>query len=716
MVKTVELVMIVKNASSVIQLTLQQIKPFINHYTILDTGSTDNTLDIIKHTLTKDLPGNIYQEQFVDFSTSRNRALELASKSCDYYMFLDDSFTIKMGDQLQNLLDLDYDVYHIPIETDGELYCSNRIFKTNLNLKYKHKIHEILKYKSEDVKEYTIDSNLLYFLDVKNETARYRTKQRLSSDIELLTEEIVSFPQNRSYYYRGLTYLSLGMTIKAIQDLEHVYNLNKNKKEKDHFIYLSVTHLVDIYTRENELWSKIEPLYIYLIFLNGEQAEPFYYIALYHFHQKSYKLAYRFSQKAYLMQLPINLISTRKTLYTRDIPILHAQILIQLDRKEKAFNILEKLALNFPDNNEIQQLYHQNDTFDTSKIIKKSSQQILVIHTGKLPFIWNPNGGMYLTTSGSERMAVNLALEFQKNSWGVFVFGTFKDSKNDFECIENGITFYDVDKYTTFIQTHYIDVLLVSRWSSNLYYYPNIEKVYFWIHDVLPQDEIFNTHSTKFKGVICLSNWHKQFFRSSYRFPEELTTVLPNAIYPSRFNINMLKSTPKQPFRFIYTSSFDRGLDNLLFLFPKITEKYPSAELHIFIDQSKVTLTLPKNVFVSDRVNQQQLSIEIMKSDVWLYPTGFEETYCITALEMQAGKVLCATTDMGALVEVVGNRGVLVNGSGNDPEVQSMLLEKLFYVLDRPKIKEYLIENAYKWAIQQSFESLGNRFLQLFSN
>ena len=42
-----------------------------------------------------------------------------------------------------------------------------------------------------------------------------------------------------------------------------------------------------------------------------------------------------------------------------------------------------------------------------------------------------------------------------------------------------------------------------------------------------------------------------------------------------------------------------------------------------------------KYIFVSPRVSQSQISIELLKSDIFLYPTDFPETYCIAALEAQ---------------------------------------------------------------------------------
>ena len=81
--KLLELVMIVKNSGELLRDCLRINKKFIDHWTIIDTGSSDNTKYIITDEL-KDIPGTLYEEDFIDFSTTRNRSIELSSKKCKY--------------------------------------------------------------------------------------------------------------------------------------------------------------------------------------------------------------------------------------------------------------------------------------------------------------------------------------------------------------------------------------------------------------------------------------------------------------------------------------------------------------------------------------------------------------------------------------------------------------------------------------------------------
>ena len=98
-----ELVMIVKDSGLDIIPMLKASKPYIDSWTILDTGSTDGTQKNILSIL-GDIPGNLYEEPFVDFSVSRNRALELAGDKCEWVMMLDDTYELQKGDNLRNFL------------------------------------------------------------------------------------------------------------------------------------------------------------------------------------------------------------------------------------------------------------------------------------------------------------------------------------------------------------------------------------------------------------------------------------------------------------------------------------------------------------------------------------------------------------------------------------------------------------------------------------
>jgi len=89
---TVCLNMIVKNESRVITGTLDNLCKYINfdYWVISDTGSTDNTQQIISdYFLDKAIPGELVSHEWKDFGHNRSKALEAAYDKTDFLLIFD---------------------------------------------------------------------------------------------------------------------------------------------------------------------------------------------------------------------------------------------------------------------------------------------------------------------------------------------------------------------------------------------------------------------------------------------------------------------------------------------------------------------------------------------------------------------------------------------------------------------------------------------------
>ena len=94
---TICLAMIVKDESHVILDTLKNIMDHIpiDYWVISDTGSSDNTMDIIQTFFReRRIQGELIQRPWVDFSHNRNEVLQHAFQKTDYLLMFDadDSF------------------------------------------------------------------------------------------------------------------------------------------------------------------------------------------------------------------------------------------------------------------------------------------------------------------------------------------------------------------------------------------------------------------------------------------------------------------------------------------------------------------------------------------------------------------------------------------------------------------------------------------------
>src|SRR5262245_27861954 len=81
--------MIVRNESAVIARCIRSVKHLLTHWAIVDTGSTDDTIEIIRRELA-DLPGEIISREWQNFEVGRNLALDFARLfNTDYILTLD---------------------------------------------------------------------------------------------------------------------------------------------------------------------------------------------------------------------------------------------------------------------------------------------------------------------------------------------------------------------------------------------------------------------------------------------------------------------------------------------------------------------------------------------------------------------------------------------------------------------------------------------------
>src|ERR1017187_4686809 len=101
--------MIVKNEAHVIKRCLRSVKPFIDTYSISDTGSTDNTMDLIREEL-DGIPGVLVSDPWQDFGTNRNLALSRCEG--DFVLSIDADDTLEhSGGPIE--LSPDYDGFQL---------------------------------------------------------------------------------------------------------------------------------------------------------------------------------------------------------------------------------------------------------------------------------------------------------------------------------------------------------------------------------------------------------------------------------------------------------------------------------------------------------------------------------------------------------------------------------------------------------------------------
>ena len=728
---TLELVMIVKNSGEVLRNTLRSVKPFIDRWTILDTGSIDHTMDIIKEELSN-IEGNLYQEEFIDFSTTRNRSLDLSSKQCKYTIILDDSYELKGGNKLIRFLKKNNNSsYSLKIgnlrnNIRSSYYYSLRIIKSSENLRYKSRVHE---YIVDHKKTQFIKDKDIFINDLDDPEHAIRSRNRYERDIVFLLDELKENPKDpRILMYLALTYKSLKEFEKSMEYYEKMKTIKNIDKE-----YLFTAYYDSACLDHSEISQDDEKFRRELIVMQKlfpDRAESYYKLCVFlyeasnHLNQNYNSVANIANNMIKFTKPELYLTVLDTTIYDYYIPYLYIDVNLKVGNFDRAVPKLREMLDLYPNDQPLLNIKYAICDKSGLEIQDLSPGKTIVIHTGSIGWTWDPSTNTKI--SGSEYMAINMAREFSKLGYRSFIFGSFEDEekKTDYQGIYDNVQYIDYKFFPEFSSKYTIDYLIVSRFVSNLVYYDNIKNVYLWVHDILPHMSknapVFQTHKTKFKGFIVLSEWHKNYVQTHLGVPDDMMILSRNAIYENRFSDYDLSK--KIPYRFIYISDAYRGLNHLIDMIPIIKEKYPLTTLAIYTRIEHIeenTLKKIKEldyVSLNSRISQSEIKDELLKSDVWLYPTTFPETYCISALEAMAAGCLVAGVKYAGLTNTVENRGIMCEHPIKDKNNQDILLKKLFFVLDNQEIKQQYITKARDWALKQTYYNLAVEWIRMFKN
>ena len=713
-----ELVMIVKNSGEEIIPMLESVKKFIDHWTILDTGSTDTTKEnIIK--IMSDVPGKLhdgkelFEDPFVDFSTARNRALDLATSKCEFSIMLDDTYHIVNGKDLRKSLKRKRkgDAFYIVISDNERSYPSIRVLRTKAKLRYKHKIHENVDCEVSGIVEGTIN-------DVDSAYMQRRSGERLDSDITLLIEELEKYPGDR----RLLIHLARSFVLKGEKKKSmEIFTQIIDGNEIDPMDYESRFAVIQ---HKNDIRNDLEKI-TELAELYPEEIEPAYLMALCMKSQNELEQAFGWILKAANAQ-PKNTNTVRHYIHRFEIPYIFVDICLATQRIKVAEKVLKTYIPKYKDPRLINIVHNISNIQQSGASL---NAPIIVFHTSDVVEGWSPGNlrgkGKVKFASGSEIMAIELTKSLAKLGFRVFVFGKFEDTKKGYnvEGMYGDVQYVDSAKYEQFISSYVIDILIVSRDTGNLRYHGNVKKVFLWLHDIMPFNHQCKPllhvqyHAKKFKKILCLCNWHKNYVSKNLPVDKTKISVTRNAISTHRF----ARRPKKIPYRFIYASGPGRGLEHLLAEIPKIKVEFPDTTLHVFTnldslnhknnnDLLKKMISELPYVTLRGRVTQDEIAHEFLISDVWFYPTDFTETYCITALEAQAAGLLCACSGISSLPEIVGSRGIIGGNKMNDERERDDLTRKLINTLKDPQEKNTLTSKAREWAMNQDFDNLAKNW------
>lgn len=231
----ISLAMMVKNEEKTLLKSLESCKPIISSLYIYDTGSEDETLNIIEKFQQENPQIAVYIKQgdFVDFSVSRNVLLEFVeeNKQVQFVILLDSNDVLKGTDVLYKILEEESNktIENTKYYSQGYLlrqrwftgngmdtYFNIRLIRGNCGWRYHAPVHEYIQNDSDPNSITTrIDAPEVFIYQDRTQDCE-STHKRFQRDKDILLKEHFKNPTDaRTLFYLAQTYGSLGMAKEA---------------------------------------------------------------------------------------------------------------------------------------------------------------------------------------------------------------------------------------------------------------------------------------------------------------------------------------------------------------------------------------------------------------------------------------------------------------------------------------------------------------------
>ena len=366
------LCMIVRNEEKNLSSCLESVKDIVDEMIILDTGSSDNTIQIAKA-----FGAEVHHFKWCDdFSAARNESIKFARGKWILFMDADEQFDHNSKEELYSIIKLSQHPMGVNIhirnllqkkESYGTAY---RLFSNHFGIHFKNIVHEQVSYSLKEQKAKIIDSNIIINHFGYDEDQFDQEKKR-RRNLPLLLKMVDDNPDDffpmflLGNYYSGDT----NTHEKAIHYLEAFLKLNSNETK---LIASAYTTLAKIYGSKNDMHqAKIKVLKS--LEIAPDQLIAFYQLAKIELAQKQFQKAVDHLKR--LME-KINNIKNFKsanaldTVFTKNhINGFFIKIIMFHLNKESSLELIINLWITCREFGEMSEIFYEWDDFEKDKFI-----------------------------------------------------------------------------------------------------------------------------------------------------------------------------------------------------------------------------------------------------------------------------------------------------------------------------------------------------------
>ena len=367
------LCMIVRDEEKNLSSCLESVKDIVDEMIIIDTGSTDNTIQVAQK-----FGADIHHFNWCDdFSAARNESIKFARGKWILWMDADEQFDNSSKEELNSILKLSQHPMGVNINirnlsSKNESYgTAYRLFSNHFGIHFKNNVHEQVSYSLKEIKAKIIDSNIIidHFGYDENQ---YNQEKKRKRNLPLLQRMIKDNPHDffphflLGQHYSGDT----NTQEKAIHHIEKFLNMNSNETK---LIASAYTTLADIYFSKNDFYLAKDKVRKSLD-IAPNQLLAFYQFAKIEFAQKRYQKAVDYLED--LCKKLNNIRSFKSenaldTVFTRNhINGFFIKIIMFNLNKERSLKLMVNLWTSCDGYGEMSQIFYEWNDLERDKFIQ----------------------------------------------------------------------------------------------------------------------------------------------------------------------------------------------------------------------------------------------------------------------------------------------------------------------------------------------------------
>lgn len=297
--KKICLCMIVKNESKIIQRCLESCKPILDYISICDTGSTDNTIEIINNFCKENnIIGKVHNHVWKNFGHNRTLSYVTAKETfpdADYCLLIDADMSLKILPGF-NKSSLDAGGYLVAQQGGSLYYFNTRLLGMKFNWRCVGVTHEY--WSAENPLCVSKQLTTLEMDDFGDGGAK---ADKFERDIRLLTQGLIDEPKNERYmFYLAQSYHDTGQYGNAIKWYRKRIAMGGWFEE----VYYSYYRIARCKLGMKRSWGEIQQAYEEAHKYLPSRMEPVFEIGKYYQENEKYPEAYKWLTKASKIPFP----------------------------------------------------------------------------------------------------------------------------------------------------------------------------------------------------------------------------------------------------------------------------------------------------------------------------------------------------------------------------------------------------------------------------